>query len=353
VPKSAGWLFTMRSYSFADAAELFFFVSGFIAATVYGATLRERGMIAALIRIWRRAWSVFAAQMVLFVFVAAEISLAVVLTGRAGYFEYFRLKPFIAQTDSALLHALTLHYQPAYADILPVYICLFLALPFVLAGLRRNPWAVLGASFGLYLVVQLWGWTPTTWPFNQGWFFNPLAWQFLFLLGASFATPDVRERLPSARTPGVLPLALLIAVPTVIVQFAATLHNLWFSIPLLREMPLPVGKESLEWLRIVSFFATAVIALRVAPQAAALKRHALGRAVIRCGQHSLPVFCLGVMLAIGGHVVWNEWRSMALQAGYTLAGVALSLAFAALLDWSRTAERPRALVEGARAVAAG
>ncbi|HEX3808557.1 MAG TPA: OpgC domain-containing protein [Rhizomicrobium sp.] len=343
VPKSVGWLVTLRSWSFADAAELFFFVSGFIAATVYLPVMRDRGFVAALVRIWRRAWDVYAAQMVLFVFVVAEISLAVALTHRAGYYDYFRVQGFMMQTDAAIWRAITLAFQPAYLDILPVYVIFFFALPFVLAALRRAPLAVLCASLALYLAAQLWDFTPRTWPLNQGWFFNPFAWQFLFVLGASFALPDVRALFPRADSKWVWRIALAIVVPTVAMEITTTLHDFWPMIPALSSTGLPVTKASLEWLRIVSFLATAVLALRIVPQGQVLNRYWLGRAIIRCGQHSLPVFCLGVVLAVAAHVVWNEERSMWLQFACTVAGLAFTLAFAALHGWIKTAERPRAL----------
>src|SRR5258708_31928612 len=54
--------FTIRSYGFSDAAEIFIFISGYTAAFVYGRVMRESGFVIATARVMRRAWQVFFAH---------------------------------------------------------------------------------------------------------------------------------------------------------------------------------------------------------------------------------------------------------------------------------------------------
>ena len=336
VPDSLFSLFSLRSYAFADAAELFFFLSGFVAAMVYGRTAATAGESAATWRIWRRAWVLYVAQLLLFVFLVAEISLAVAGTGHGIYHHHFRLDVFLAQPDTAIVHALLMRYQPRYLDILPVYVLLMIAFPAVLAGLARNLWLVLVPSTALYLAVQIWSVTLHTFPNDTGWFFNPLAWQFLFVLGASLGHPRLKGQWAFLDNRWLLAGATAVAGLVAVFQIPEALRMIWPHIVSLRPSPLPLDKAALEPLRLVSFFALALLARRYVPAGARLARTAVARAVIRCGQHSLHIFCLGVLLASAGRIVAGETgHSFFVQFCVSLAGIALLLCFASYLDGLR------------------
>src|SRR6266566_4635882 len=51
-PDVLSW-FTIRSYGFSDAAEIFIFISGYTAAFVYGRALVDSGLVIATARILR------------------------------------------------------------------------------------------------------------------------------------------------------------------------------------------------------------------------------------------------------------------------------------------------------------
>lgn len=336
VPESLLSLLTLRSYAFADAAEPFFFLSGFVAAMVYGRTAETRGAFAAIWRIWRRAWVLYIAQILLFVFLVAEVSLAVAGTGHASHQDHFGLAAFLAHPDTAIVHALLLRYQPAYLDILPVYVLLLLGFPAVLLGLARNLWLVLLPSAALYLAVQVWAFTLHTFPSGAGWFFNPLAWQFLFVLGASLGHPRLKGRWTFLDNRWLLKGAMIFAGSAAALQIPEALRMLWPHIPSLQPFPLPLDKGALEPLRIASFLALALIARRYVPAGTVLACTAIGRAVIRCGQHSLHIFCLGVLLSVAGWIIAEETgHSFMVQFCVSLAGIAMLLVFASYLDGLR------------------
>ena len=71
------WL-TIRNYGFSDAAEIFVFVSGYANAYFYGEVVRRGEFFRAVIPIWRRAFQLYAAQILLFVF---YVGLVVVIAG--------------------------------------------------------------------------------------------------------------------------------------------------------------------------------------------------------------------------------------------------------------------------------
>ncbi len=354
VPSSLLSLFGLKSLAFADAAELFFFVSGLTAALVYAPFMNQAGFAAGAARIWRRAWGLYCAHMILFVFVVAGVAIAVALSGREGYFVFFRVEHFFSQTDATIVPALLLSYQPAYLDVLPVYVVFFLALPWICFAASRNIWFALVPSFLLYIAVQLWGWTFRTYPWDATWLFNPLAWQFLFVLG--IAVGHGQPRLDGVFGRWATALAALFAAVAAIVQFSAALHSLVPEIPSLHAFALPVYKANLGWLRVVSFLALAIVVARLMPGRGVLQRSALCAPVVRCGRNSLAVFCLGTLLAIPAQVAWHDGgHSTLLQLLVSIAGVALLLGFARALDLlkvldrsgSAALDRPRALLSPA------
>jgi hypothetical protein len=56
--------------------------------------------------------------------------------------------------------------------------------------------------------------------------------------------------------------------------------------------------------------------------------------IIRCGQHSLQVFCLGIVLSVLGYILLTFFRNDILtQLGIDLAGIVAMIGIAVLLTW--------------------
>lgn len=338
VPNNPLTLLAVRSFAFSDAAELFFFLSGFVAAMVYGRVLDRQGFLNGAARVWRRGWDIYAAQMVLLVFVVASVCAIAEAFPASGYLHYFRTEAFVLQTEPTLLQSLILRFQPQYLDILPVYAVFFAFLPFVLVALRRAPGTVLLVSFLIYLGTQLFGWNFTTHPGGEGWFFDPLAWQFLLVTGAAFGLGAMDRYKPLLLRREVLVCCGIVAALVAVMQFSASANALFPAFPSLYFVKLHVDKMFLEPGRLVSFFALAILTMRWMPAAARMARSAAVDAVARLGRHSLAIFCIGTLLALPGHVLWLEaGNSMTLQVVFSLAGIAVLLGTAWLLDWTKQA----------------
>src|SRR5258708_7900586 len=71
-PDLLSW-FTIRSYGFSDAAEIFIFISGYTAAMVYGRAMLTSGFVIASARILRRVWQIYAAHVLLFAILVADV----------------------------------------------------------------------------------------------------------------------------------------------------------------------------------------------------------------------------------------------------------------------------------------
>lgn len=114
----------------------------------------------------------------------------------------------------AVTAALTMLYQPAWMDILPVFIwCVLLLLGF--AALE----AVLGSlALLVSLAVYAASWIGGLWPPSLGpgthIGFNPFAWQLLFLLGAWLGRRSLLfgQALPASRGLTILAVAILLAL---------------------------------------------------------------------------------------------------------------------------------------------
>ena len=85
-PDLLSW-FTIRSYGFSDAAEIFIFISGYTAAFVYGRAMLESGFVIATARILRRVWQIYAAHVLLFAVLVAEVSYIAISLDKPFYAE--------------------------------------------------------------------------------------------------------------------------------------------------------------------------------------------------------------------------------------------------------------------------
>ena len=120
-----------------------------------------------------------------------------------------------------------LTHQLGYFDILPLYVVLMLMAPFFALVDRIAPLWVLPVSFALYVVALAFRLTLPTWPVSGTWFFNPLAWQFIFVLGFVLARGDDGVGAWARRHIGWL---RLIALPIVIAG-ACRAVRLWSPDP--------------------------------------------------------------------------------------------------------------------------
>jgi len=184
IPENILSYFTIQAVQFFDAAEVFIFISGYTAALVYGRTLALQGPLYATARILSRAWQLYVAHIFLFVIFIAEVSYTVTTFNNPMYNEEMRVGDFLDEPHVAIVKALLLEFQPTFLDILPLYILLLVTFPVILFGLRLRPLMVLIPSFLLYLLVQVTNLSVPAYPESHVWYFNPLAWQFVFIVGA-------------------------------------------------------------------------------------------------------------------------------------------------------------------------
>src|SRR6201991_2744460 len=304
-PNILTW-FTIRNYGFSDATEIFIFISGYTAAFVYGRAMLERGFVVATARILKRVWQIYVAHVFLFTIFLAEISYVATHFENPLYSEEMGIMDFLKQPDVTIVQALLLKFRPVNMDVLPLYIVLMLFLPPILWLMERKPDRALGLSVLLYAATWEFDLYLSAYP-NGVWFFNPFAWQLLFVFGAWCALGGARRmsRILSS------PVTMWICLVYLVAAFCVTLT--WYLPQLPHLMPrrieqwmYPINKTDLDVLRFAHFLALAAITVRFLPSDWPGLKSPWLRPLILCGQHSLEIFCLGVFLAFAGHFLLAE-----------------------------------------------
>jgi hypothetical protein len=341
IPSNVVSWITIRNYGFSDAAEMFIFISGYTAAFVYGRAMHERGFVVSGARILKRAWQIYVAHIFLFAIYMAEISYVATSFENPLYAEEMNILDFLKQPDQTIIQALLLKFKPANMDVLPLYIVLLILFPPILWLLQRAPTLALIGSVVVYVLVWWFNFNLPAYP-EGVWFFNPFAWQLLFVFGAWCALGGAERLGPFLRW------RLTTAVALAYIAFAAAIALTWYlpglsrfvHLPVwLEELIYPIDKTNLDVLRFAHFLALAAVTVRFLPRTSPLLTSwALYPAII-CGQHSLEIFCIGIFLAFAGHFVMVEvsgaiWMQILVSA----LGILIMIGTAALIMWYKTVE---------------
>jgi hypothetical protein len=339
IPSNVVSWITIRNYGFSDATEIFIFISGYTAAFVYGRAMRERGIVVAGARILRRAWQIYVAHIFLFTIYMAEISYVATSFENPLYAEEMNILDFLKQPDITIVQALLLKFKPVHMDVLPLYIILLLLFPPILWLLQRGPTLALGTSLALYVAVWQFGLNLPAYP-EGTWYFNPLAWQLLFVFGAWCALGGAKRLEPLARSPVTLVIAVLYLAFAFVIALSWYLPEQISFVPhWLEDMIYPIDKTNLDVLRFAHFLALAVLTVRFVPRNWPMLGSWMFYPAIICGQHSLEIFCLGVFLAFAGHFALVEISgALWMQVMISVVGIAAMIATAALITWYKDLE---------------
>jgi hypothetical protein len=343
IPDNILMEFTLQAVMFADAAEVFIFISGYTAGIVYGRAMERQGFLIAGVRVYHRVWQLYVAHVFLFMMFMATVAYTVGALNSSLYAEEFGAANFLNEPGLAVVKALTLQFQPAFMDILPLYIVLLAVLPFVLAGFRSWPGVVTFASLALWLTVQFdkrIALSAYPGP-DRVWFFNPFAWQALFFLGAWLGWRGTRGGVSWLSRRWLFWLAAALALAGFLIRVNWTLHGLYDPIPVVLDKSLwPfLSKGDLGLLRFANVLALALLVARLIHPRARFLASQAGRPFVICGRHSLHIFCLAILLSVVGQLVLNEFfGGIAMQFAVSATGLAIMIGVAALMEWFAAAQ---------------
>ncbi len=335
--------FSLRNFAICDSAEVFVLLAGYGAGLAYGKSMDRNGWVFAASDTLKRAWTLYIAHIFLFVVFAAQVSYSATTLDRADYLDEIHLDVLGEEPYRAMLNALMLHFQPAYLDILPMYIAMLLAFAFVMP-LLRWPQILALASFTLYAVARIWGLNFSTIT-GQGWYFNPLTWQLLFMLGAilAYLPPEQPNRQVTIAMDVVCGLLIAFGL---FMQFGFWAHPelaAYFP-PHLSRILMSVDKGGLHPFRLTSILALAWLVSRTVPAGARWLSSRWAAPFILCGQHSLPVFCAGIFLSFLGRTLMEDIDGWWIQIPVNVGGALILVAVGALAAYYREkgrASRPR------------
>lgn len=321
---------THKNFGFSDAADLFVFFAGYAAASAYFGKYLAGDRLPVTMKVMSRAVGLYITHLALVVLGGAVFSMGVIRTGDLGLFSVIALEPLMMDPAEALVSAVTLRYQPGFLNILPLYFVLIGLLPLLLMVAARSMGVALVLSAALYTAAGLTGTNFPTYPLPAGWFFNPLSWQFLFVLGFALGARRLRTGHAFPYHRGLWwAAAAYLALGLVVMQGTGLPPSGWLPLPDFLSVP---EKQFLSVPRLLHVLALCYVVAHSAPQRWARSLSAL-HPLSMLGRHSLPVFCTGLVVSITGVALKNTGFDGALfDIAYVSAGVGTQVLVAGLLS---------------------
>jgi hypothetical protein len=340
IPNNAVNWVTTRNYGFSDGADLFVFISGYTAAIVYGRMMRDHGFVIAATRLSKRVWQLYVAHVMLLVIYVAAVGYVALRFQYDNILHEFNVATLVHSPIETLIEGLLLRFKPYNLDVLPLYIVLLALFPFVLWIMLRRPGLTMLGSLVLYLAARQFGWNLVGYP-QGGWFFNPFCWQLLFCLGAWAALGGGIKLRPVVNSQLLVYLGTAYLVFALIMTLAMPLENLRELIPKwLYDTFNPNDKTNLAPYRVSHFVVIALLVARFLPKDWKGLQWAVFDPLIKCGQQSLPVFCVGVFLSFLGYFLLAISSGTLLTQGLiSAAGIAVLCGIAYYSAWSKRADR--------------
>jgi hypothetical protein len=192
-------------------------------------------------------------------------------------------------------------------------------------------------------------WNLASYPPGTHWYFNPFAWQLMFVFAAWCGVGGIAQLqfLIQSR------LALIVALAWM--AFAFLIVMTWHLPVLDAIVPkwmikaiYPIDKTDLDMLRFTHFLALALVVTRYFPRKSEILTSKWLRPMVLCGQHSLPIFCFGVFLSFGAHWILVQHaqggaRALWMQLLVSVGGILIMIGLAWLLE--RAEKVPALFVE--------
>lgn len=331
--------FTHASYSLSDSADLFVFLAGWGMRLMAGSGEKQQSTWYLVLRLGGRTITLYAAQIMLTMIAIAMLAGCALLLGNPLLLEWHNAAAVFHDPVATHVGLAMLTHQLGYFDILPLYVVLMVMAPGFAVIDRYAPHVLLPLSLLLYGVTLVFRISVPTWPVEGQWFFNPLAWQLLFVLGFVLARDDgigawVRRNIVAIRW---------VALPVVLAGLAFVLSGWW---PDPTKIPQPrlfflIDKSFMTPPRLIQFLALIAVMSATYPY---IRRYASQLVVFlsMLGRNSLYVFCVGSILSLAGQILRYIYQgNFFIDTAVVVCGIAI-LAFTAWLPEWREQVRKRA-----------
>ena len=322
VPGFAFERLTHRNYGLSDSAELFVFLAGWALRRVASDADQPLGLVRLVLRFGARAVTLYAAQILITAVALGLIAATAIRLENPLLLEWHNAAAVFHDPVPAHVGLVLLTHQLGYFDILPLYVVLMFGAVGLAAVHRIAPAALLPLSLATYAVALTFEVNLPTWPVDGVWFFNPFAWQLIFVLGFELAGSDRAGGLARRSLGWIRPVAAL-----AVAAGAAIVLSDYEPDP--TRVPEPklffvFDKTYLSPARLLHFLA---LAGTFAGSFRFVLRFArpLARFLSMLGRNSLNVFCVGSLLSLSGQLA-----RVSLESGLRVDAAVLVLGVAAL-----------------------
>jgi hypothetical protein len=332
--------YSLRNFAMCDATEVFVLLAGYGAGLSYGMRLGRNGYISTAADVMKRAWTLYIAHIFLFVLFTAQVTYSATALNRLNYLEETRLDVLGDDPYRSILEALLLRFQPSLLNILPLYVVL-MAFFAATMWLLRWPRVLFGFSFAIYLVVRFTNLNLGAWT-GDGWFFDPFAWQFLFVIGVLLACAPMRLPARPLLFDAVATAAVLLGiVVTLLIEPHPHLLD-WVSGSKVFHYLVVEDKTGLYPFRLVSILSLTWLCVRFIRFDQPWLRTRWAAPFVLVGQNSLPVFCSGIVFGFLARLGLEYDDRALMQVGINLLGAIGMVGVGALAAWYRTKGQAKA-----------
>jgi len=331
--------YSLRNFAMCDATEVFVLLAGYGAGLSYGMGLRRNGYVSTAADVMKRAWTLYVAHIFLFVLFTAQVTYSATALNRLNYLEETRLDVLGDDPYRSILEALLLRFQPSLLNILPLYVVL-MAFFAATIWLLRWPRVLFGLSFAIYMVVRFTSLNLGAWT-GEGWFFDPFAWQFLFIIGVLLACAPVRPPSRPWLFDIVATAAVLLGViVTMVIEPYPHLMD-WVSGSRVLRYLVVEDKTGLYPFRLLSILSLTWLCVRLIRFDQPWLRSRWAAPVVLVGQNSLSVFCSGIVFGFFARLALEYDDRAFMQVGINLFGAIGMVSMGALAAWYRAKGRAK------------
>ncbi len=341
--------YTMTNFSISDAADLFVFLAGWSLRLMAEGGSRRRTTGEVAMRLFGRAFEIYTAQILITMLAIAILAASAILLHNPLLLQWHNAAAVFEDPVRTHIGLAILSHHLGYFDILPLYVVLMAMAPGFATIDRLAPALLLPCSLAIYLCALGFRLTLPSWPVSGTWFFNPLAWQILFVLGFLLAKPASGVGHWARRHIGALQV---IGLPIVIFGLFYHPYQLWpdptkvpepklfFIVSKAYESPIRL----VQFLALIAVFSGAYRYIRMAADARYV-RGPIGGLIglfALLGRNSLYVFCVGSLLSLSAQVVRYVYHgTVGSDTAVIILGIAV-MAFTAWLVESRSRAAPPA-----------
>ena len=333
--------FTHKNISISDSAELFVFLAGWSLRNVVGRPEDPTPFGQLFMRLGGRAVTLYAAHMTTVMIAIAMLATAASLLDNPLLLQWHNAAAVFTDPANTHIGLALLSHQLGYFDILPLYVILLLLAPIIAFIHRIAPNLLVPLSLSIYLATIIFQITIPTWPTEGQWFFNPLCWQLVYVLGFAMS----RERGPGGWVKSHINVIRWVAWPIVIAGTVFVFYGGWIDPTKVPDPKLLFinGKTFVTPIRLIQFLAlvaalsaTFVYIVAVAPRIVDF--------LALLGRNSLPVFCIGSLLSLACQIIrytvrGGGWSGMVVDTVLVVVGIVVMGVVAWLAEWRARVKR--------------